>query len=267
MYDNIKAYLPNIPTDPTSTTEFYQYTASGNKFTLQSTLSDHKIYQYSSLQNSYSILTGAQESPTPSTPSGTIAFGTTVVLSSPGATAIYYTTDGSTPTTTTSATCFNQATTPVVINTPVTVKVLAVQAGYADSVITIISYTQATASTPTFSAPAGPVAPGSTIVLSAPGATAIYYTTNGSTPTTTTSSTCFNQATNPLVINAPVTVKVLAIQPGCIDSTIATITYSLLTKYTTPTFTPGESAVVSNTSITINSSGAEHIYYGSRLAD
>lgn len=83
---------------------------------------------------------GQQTTPTFSIPTGTIAYGTTVVISSTGADTIYYTTDGSTPTTWST----NQATTPLVINSNVTVKALAIRAGYIDSTIPSVSYTQAT---------------------------------------------------------------------------------------------------------------------------
>ncbi|WKZ24933.1 MAG: FISUMP domain-containing protein [Patescibacteria group bacterium] len=80
-----------------------------------------------------------QETPTFNPAGGAIAFGTTVVISSPNADAIYYTTDGSTPTTSST----NQAVTPLVINSNVTVKAIAVRAGYSNSEVATTSYTQA----------------------------------------------------------------------------------------------------------------------------
>ena len=67
-----------------------------------------------------------------------------MTITSSGADAIYYTTDGSTPTTSST----NQATTPLVINTAVTVKALAVKAGYTNSAIGSAAYTQAVATAP-----------------------------------------------------------------------------------------------------------------------
>jgi hypothetical protein len=87
---------------------------------------------------------GTQANPTFSPAAGAIAFGTTVTITSSGADAIYYTTDGSTPTTSST----NQATTPLVINTAVTVKALAVKAGYTNSAIGSAAYTQAVATAP-----------------------------------------------------------------------------------------------------------------------
>jgi len=82
---------------------------------------------------------GVQATPTFDPAAGAIAFGTTVTITSSGADAIYYTTDGSTPTTSST----NQATTPLVINAAVTAKALAVKAGYDNSAIGSAAYTQA----------------------------------------------------------------------------------------------------------------------------
>ncbi len=88
---------------------------------------------------------GTVATPTFSPAAGGIAFGTTVTIISAGADAIYYTTDGSTPTTAST----NQATTPLVINAAVpTLKALAVKAGYTNSAIATVAYTQAVATAP-----------------------------------------------------------------------------------------------------------------------
>ena len=81
----------------------------------------------------------AQATPTFSPVAGTIAFGTTVTIASSGADAIYYTTDGTTPTTSST----NQATTPLEINGAYTVKALAVKAWYDNSAVSSAAYTQA----------------------------------------------------------------------------------------------------------------------------
>jgi len=76
--------------------------------------------------------------------------------------------------------------------------------------------------TPTFDPPAGPVAFGTTVTITSAGADAIYYTTNGSDPTTAST----NQATTPLVINAAVTVKAIAVKAGSDNSAIASAAYT-----------------------------------------
>ena len=76
--------------------------------------------------------------------------------------------------------------------------------------------------TPTFNPPAGPIAFGTTVTITSAGADAIYYTTNGSDPTTAST----NQATTPLVINAAVTVKAIAVKAGSDNSAIASAAYT-----------------------------------------
>jgi uncharacterized repeat protein (TIGR02543 family) len=83
----------------------------------------------------------ASPTPTFNPAAGAVAFGTTVTITSAGADAIYYTTDGSTPTTAST----NQATTSLVINSACTVKALAVKAGSDDSAIGSAVYTQVAA--------------------------------------------------------------------------------------------------------------------------
>ncbi|WP_170253954.1 leucine-rich repeat protein [Acetobacterium paludosum] len=78
-------------------------------------------------------------------PSGAVAFPTTVTISSQGADAIYYTTDGSNPTT-----AGAQNTTKVVggsaeisVTSNITLKVVATRSGYYDSAIASATFTQA----------------------------------------------------------------------------------------------------------------------------
>ncbi len=85
-----------------------------------------------------------QPTPTFSPVAGPIAFGSTVTIASANADAIYYTTNGADPTIAST----NQATTALVINAGVTVKALAVRAGYPNSAIGTATYTQAMATAP-----------------------------------------------------------------------------------------------------------------------
>ena len=77
--------------------------------------------------------------------------------------------------------------------------------------------------TPTFSEAEGTVASGTTVTISTEtsGAT-IYYTTDGSTP----SSTSGTQGTS-VTINATTTIKAIAVKTGMADSEVATATYSV----------------------------------------
>lgn len=82
-----------------------------------------------------------------------------------------------------------------------------------------------TQATPIFSPGAEAIKWGTTVIIISSGADAIYYTTNGDTPTT--SST--NQDSTPLVINGEVTVKALAVKTGLLNSAIGSASYTQAT--------------------------------------
>jgi len=258
---------------------------------------------------------GVQATPTFNPGSGAVTWGTEVTISSTGADMIYYTTDGSTPTTSS----INQEEVPLVINSAVTVRAIAIRSGYDVSAIASATYTQAASSnlsnivlsgspanytfasgtytyegvtvlnavasitvtptgsgtitvegvtvasgsasaaisltpgvtkditiittevgkspktyrinvtrnypaqtTPTFNPGAGAVAWGTTVVISSPGASRIHYTTDGSTPTTSSP----DQEDAPLVINSAVTVRALAVRAGYDNSAIGSASYT-----------------------------------------
>ena len=158
------------------------------------------------------------KTPTFSPESGAVVtIGTTVTISSEtdGAT-IYYTTDGSTPTT--SSTQGNTVT----ITEAMTVKAIAVKSGYDNSAIATASYTIAKVAQPTFSPEAGLVSTGTVVTISSETENAtIYYTTDGSTPTT--SSTQGNTVT----INEETTIKAIAVRSDMTNSNVATATYTV----------------------------------------
>src|SRR5438046_2664505 len=123
--------------------------------------------------------------PTFSPPGGSFAGSVTVTLSTTTSGAsIYYTTDGSTPTTASSA-----YTGPVPLTTTTTLRAMAAASGMSNSSVTSATYTIVQpAAPPTFN-PAGGTFAGSvavTMSTATSGAT-IYYTTDGSTPTTAAS--------------------------------------------------------------------------------
>jgi hypothetical protein len=106
-----------------------------------------------------------------------------------------------------------------------TVKAMAAAAGMANSNVASATYTLQTAA-PTFDPPSGNYILALTVSISdaTPGAT-IYYTTNGSTPTT--SSTKY---TGPILLNilGTTTIKAIAVAPGWSQSQVSSATYNVL---------------------------------------
>jgi len=120
--------------------------------------------------------------PTFSPAAGSVAAGTTVTISTAtdGAT-IYYTTDGTNPTTESSV-----YSAPITINAATTIKAISVKDGFPNSDVVEASYTiAAPVATPTFSLVEGTYTSIQTVTISTDTEEAdIYYTVDGSEPTT-----------------------------------------------------------------------------------
>ena len=181
--------------------------------------------------NAYSYRSTTQEpeatvtvaTPTFNPAGGEVEEGTTVTIScaTDGA-VIYYTTNGSTPTT--SSTKYTGA---ITVNSAVTIKAIATKSGCTDSAVASASYTikaREVVATPTFNPAAGEVAAGTQVAIScATSGAAIYYTTNGSTPTT--SSTLYTGA---ITVNSAMTIKAIAVKSGYYtNSAVATAAYTI----------------------------------------
>jgi len=136
-----------------------------------------------------------------------------------GGASIRYTTDGSTPTSS-SGTIYSG---PVSISVTTTLKAIAYESGFIDSTVTSGTYTIGLpqASAPVFS-PGGGTFSGPisiTTSTSTPGAT-IRYTTDGSTPTET-----HGNLGTPIGISVTTTLKAIAYAPGFADSAVTTEVY------------------------------------------
>jgi N-acetylneuraminic acid mutarotase len=161
-----------------------------------------------------------------STASGTYASPQSVTLSdtTPNAT-IYYTTNGTTPTTT--STVYSG---PIPVNSTETIEAIATASGYSTSAVASATYTinLPAAATPTFSVAAGTYAANQSVALSdsTVGAT-IYYTTNGTTPTT--SSTVYS---GPIPVMSTETIEAIAAASGYSNSAVASATYTIPQSFT-----------------------------------
>jgi hypothetical protein len=156
-----------------------------------------------------------------SPPTGTYNSTQTVTISdtTPGA-AIYYTTDGTTPTTLSA-----KYTAPVTVSSSETIQAVAGASGYLTSAVASAAYTinlTATA-TPLFSPAAGTYTSGQTVTISdaTPGAT-IYYTTDGTTPTAASP-----KYLGAITVSSTETLNAIAAASGYTTSAVASATYTI----------------------------------------
>jgi|GEM_PF-2295188 len=149
-----------ISATPTSTNLTFSNTELG-------TISDP--ISPTSFVNGVISLNPVQATPTFSPVAGAVAWGTAVIITSAGADAIYYTTDGTNPATSVTGTTLAYSA-PITISANTTIKTIAVKAGYADSAIGSAAYTQAAATAP------------SSVVLAAGSTAAVGGVTNVTIP-------------------------------------------------------------------------------------
>lgn len=162
----------------------------------------------------------------------------------PGA-QIYYTTNGSTPTT--SSTRYLS---PIPVTNITSIKAIGVVTGWSNSSISSATYTFQTA-TPTFSPTGGVYLTAQLVTLSdtSPGAQ-IYYTTNGSTPTI--SSTLY---TAPIAVSTTMTINAIGVINGWSNSIVATANYTI---QTVPPAAPSALAAIAVSTNQINLSWSDN---------
>ena len=169
------------------------------------------------------LYTMVVETPTLSVETGTYNNDQTVTISTTtiGAT-IRYTTDGITEPSETEGTVYDPENKPV-INATTTFKAKAFKTGYTASGEVSATYTLKCA-TPTFSEAEGKIAKGTAVTLSTETTDAdIYYTTDGSDPTSAST-----KYTDPITVNASQTIKAVAIKTNYSNSGVATAEYEVV---------------------------------------
>jgi N-acetylneuraminic acid mutarotase len=161
---------------------------------------------------------GNTAAPTFSVPTGTYATPQTVSLSDTSANMfIYYTTDGSTPTASSAV-----YVSPITMSSTTTMKAIVISVFNDQSPVAIATYTFA-AATPAISPGGGTYSAAQTVTLtdSTSGAK-IYYTTDGSTPTT--SSAAYS---GPITVSSTETINAVASASGYALSAVATAIYTI----------------------------------------
>lgn len=173
--------------------------------------------------------------------------------STPGAT-IYFTTDGSAPTT--SSTAYSGA---ITVASTQTIKAVAVAPGYSASTVATATYTiTPPAAMPSFNPVGGSYSSVQTVTLSddTSGAT-IYYTTDGSTPTTASSVYA-----GPITVAVSQTIKAIAAAPGYSASDVASANYTITIPIAaTPSFSPGAGSYSSIQTVTISDATPGAVLY------
>lgn len=184
----------------------------------------------------------------------------TISCSTNGA-KIYFSTDGSTPTEL--STLYTEAINVASHGTILTIKAISVAAGHSRSTVGSVTYTidYPQAATPTFSPPGGTYNSDQSVIINcATNNSTIYYTTDGSTPTTSS-----NLYTEPIEVaghGSTANIKAISSAIGNSISFIAEQTYVIEYPETSlPYFTPSSGYFTSNQSVTISCDTHNAIIY------
>ena len=211
-----------LTADPASGYAFTGWSVEGTGASLSSTSTNPTTFTMGTANATVTANFEASSTvvnPTFTVPEGTYNEAQSVEINCPtnGAT-IYYTTDGSDPTT--SSTEYTGA---ISVTQTTTIKAFAVKAGMTNSGIASATYTLKCA-TPTITVPAGVFLDTKEVTMTSTDGAAIYYTTDGST-TPTSSSTAYDPSNKPS-ISATTTFKAIATKSGWSDSEVASATFT-----------------------------------------
>ncbi|MDP9338292.1 MAG: chitobiase/beta-hexosaminidase C-terminal domain-containing protein [Acidobacteriota bacterium] len=207
----------NIPQVIGSNTAYVGFTGGTG-----GTTASQKIETWTYLTNT--ITQQATATPTFSPAAGTYLGAQTVTISdATSGAAIFYTTDGSTPATTAGGSTLAYSG-PLTVTSTKTIKVIAKTSTLAASAVATATYTiQQQASAPIFSPGGGTYATSQSVTLTSPTAgAAVYYTADGSTPTT--SSTLY---VGPISVASTKTIKAMAVVSGYFNSAVSTAVYTI----------------------------------------
>ena len=212
-------YTTNGTTPTTSSTKYTSAITVSATETLEA-IAIETGYTNSAVGSATYTIAPILPTPTFSPAAGTYTTSQSVTISdSTAGTTIYYTTNGTTPTT--SSTKYTSA---ITVSANETLEAIAIETGYTNSAVGSATYTIAPIlPTPTFSPAAGTYTTSQSVTISdSTAGTTIYYTTNGTTPTT--SSTKYTSA---ITVSANETLEALAVEAGYTNSAVATAAYNI----------------------------------------
>jgi hypothetical protein len=237
------AYTAAIPVSATTTVKAFATAAGGTSSPVASA--------------TYTINLPAAATPTFSPATGTYTSAQSVSISDATAGAIiYYTTDGTVP-----STSSFKYTAPITVSATTTLNAIATASGFSPSAVGTAAYTISfpAAATPAFSLAAGTYTSAQSVRISdsTAGAT-IYYTTDNSTPTTSSS-----RYTAAIPVTTTTTIKAIATATSYTSSAAASAAYTInIPVAATPTFSPGTGTFTSAQSVTIaDTTAGATIYY------
>jgi hypothetical protein len=206
--------------------------------------------------------------PTP-TPTFTPAGGTytssqTVTIGDTATGSVFYcTTDGTTPTTSSP-----QCAEPTTVTKSETLSVIAVAPGMSPSAVASATYTinLPLAATPVISPNGGSALATQTVTITdANSAASIYYTTDGSDPSSSSTRLAYNGAFS-IASSTPLTetIKAIAIASNYNDSAVASATFTITPPVATPTISSAATSVTYPNSLSVTLADADTnatIYY------
>jgi LysM repeat protein len=230
-------------TTPTSSSTVYSGPVTVSATETLEAIAIETGYTNSSVATAAYTIAPVLPSPTFSLAAGTYTTSQTVTISDATAgTTIYYTTNGTTPTTSST-----QYTGAITVSASETLEAIAAETGYTNSPATATAYTIAPVlPAPTFSLAAGSYSAAQTVTISdATAGSTIYYTTNGTTPTT--SSTLYS---GPITVSATETLEAIAVETGYTSSSAATVAYTIV--IADPTYINYPSSGFTATSLSLN---------------
>lgn len=251
-----EAATVTLTATPADGYEFSSWEVSGTGSSLSSTSTNPTTFTMGTANATVTanfVAVSSIATPTISPVSGAVEKGQEITMSceTDGA-AIYYTTDGSTPT---SSSIEYSALNKPTISSATTIKAIAIKDA-TSSAVASATYTIKKVATPTFSLDEGEVVYGAEVEISCEteGAT-IHYTTDESAPTS--SSPTYSGA---ISITDYMVIQAIAIKDNWDNSNVANATY-LLKNPDAPTFSPAAGAVAEGSTVTISSDEGTTIYY------
>src|SRR5260370_10871455 len=208
--------------------------------------------------STYGLLNGATQTATPAISPSSQSFSSSVqvtITDSTSGAVIYYTTDGSVPST--SSKIYGGAFT---LTSTTTVHAIAIASGFLASPMASATYTLSTqAAMPTFNPPPGNYSSAQSVSISTTTSNStIYYTTDGSIPTT--SSTKYTGPVSIALGNSE-TLSAIAVASGLSNSPVASGVYNITPPAATPMLSPGQGTYAAGQQVTISDATTGVIIY------